>query len=86
MVEGTIQAAWKQAKSILKVENNLAPTCIVNQGQVVTNPTVMANCFNDYFVEKVKRLCGKTSSVPIYRSIDRLRKWLIPRKALQHFN
>ena len=79
MIGGSVQNAWKQSKRILKLENNLAPTSVLRNGEVISNPGALANIFNDYFIEKVKLLRAKTSTVATSGAIERVRNWLTTR-------
>ena len=85
MTQGSIQHAWRQTKRILKLENNLAPTSVVKHGEVITNPKLMANIFNEFFVEKVKLFREKTSAVPVTGAINRLKRWLETKGRLRPF-
>ena len=73
--------AWKSAKVILKMNNNLAPTVIKNKNNngeidLVTNPLKMANIFNQYFRKKVEDLREQTNKPPLVSPAERLKTWL----------
>ena len=74
-------SAWRTAKVILGVNNNLAPTVIKkvdDKGAVemVTNPQKLANMFNNFFRKKVELLRQKTNKPPTVQPAERLKKWL----------
>jgi hypothetical protein len=73
--------AWKTAKVILGMNNNLAPTVIKRKNEngdvdMVTNPLKMAIIFNHFFREKVEVLREKTNIPPKINPTERLRRWL----------
>ena len=74
--------AWKTAKVILGMNNNLAPTVIKKKNEhgevdMVTNPIKMANLFNQYFRKKVEVLREKTNIPPKITPTERLKRWLV---------
>ena len=52
---------------------------MLRNGEVISNPGALANIFNDYFIEKVKLLRAKTSTVATSGAIERVRNWLTTR-------
>ena len=73
--------AWKTAKVILGMNNNLSPTVIKKKNEhgdveMITNPLKMANLFNQYFREKVEVLREKTNKPPKITPTERLSRWL----------
>ena len=73
--------AWKTAKILLGVNNNLSPTVIKvkdTNGEVehVTNPQKLAEMFNAFFKKKVEILRRKTDQPPVIPPVSRLREWL----------
>ena len=73
--------AWKTAKILLGVNNNLSPTVIKVKdanGEVehVTNPQKLAEMFNAFFKKKVEILRRKTDQPPVIPPVSRLREWL----------
>ena len=69
--------AWNSAKNILGIKKSLTPTSIKDSsGRTITNPSLLASDFNDYFVEKVRLLSQKTDSPTIKEPIKRVKNWL----------
>ena len=53
--------AWKAARSILGITKNMSPTSIKDtDGTLVNNPTKISSMFNDFFLEKVRKLGGRS--------------------------
>ena len=78
--------AWKTAKVILGMNNNLSPTAIKikdNDGQYqqITNPELLAEMFNKYFKRKVEGLRQKTNQLPLIPPVTRLEDWLSKRNS-----
>ena len=76
--------AWKTAKVILGTNNNLAPSIVhitdaSGNCNEVTNPGKLAEVFNTFFQEKVKKLRDMTDQTPLITPASRLRKWLSKR-------
>ena len=55
-----LKKMWKGVNSFLagKVQDT-SPTCLINNNEIITNPTRIANTFNDYFCGIAKELCSK---------------------------
>ena len=69
--------AWKAARSILGITKNMSPTSIKDtDGTLVTNPTKIASIFNDFFLEKVRKLRTQTNTPPKIEPVVRLQQWL----------
>ena len=72
--------SWKAVRNILGMHSSLAPTAIKDgNGVLVTNPTKLSAMFNNFFVEKVKKLRSKTEISPNICPVARLRKWIAGR-------
>ena len=58
-----LRQTWKGIFNILQLKNKTdsSPTCIINKGTPVTDPTQIANIFNCYF-----STIGKTLQSKIY--------------------
>ena len=70
--------AWATAKNILGLKKASSPTSVVGEnGYLVSDPSLMAEKFNDYFIEKVRLLRTKTDIPPKIDPILRLKDWLI---------
>ena len=83
--EENIANAWKTAKDMLGITKNLSPTTVNVNGDNVTNPSKLANIFNQFFIQKVKDLRQKTGSNTTIDPVQRLRTWLEPRGELPVF-
>ena len=74
--------AWRTANELLGTVKNLSPTAIIhteNEGdppELITNPAKLAKIFNEFFINKVKKLRAKSGKVPSSDPVLRLRKWL----------
>ena len=76
-----ISTAWKTANELLGNNKNLAPTAIKvveknGVNEIVTNPQRLANMFNKFFRDKVKKLRAKTNKPPSVPPTARLQQWL----------
>ena len=66
----------------METVKNLAPTAIIhteNEGdppEMITNPAKLAKIFNEFFINKVKKLRAKSRKVPNSDPVLRVRKWL----------
>ena len=60
----------------LKMTKNLAPTQLKVNGEIVNDPKKMANEFNNFFINKIKKLRDQTNALPLINPIDRLFNWL----------
>ena len=76
----SVNKLWKSARDFLGIEKNLSPTVIRNGEGATSNPTMMANTFNNYFLEKVKKLRAKTAEPPTFDPILRVKSWIKKRK------
>ena len=45
-------------------------------GNLITNPGMLANMFNNFFLEKVNKLREKTVAPPKINPVTRLRQWI----------
>ena len=68
-----LRETWKGIKNIIQMKNNAdsLPTCILNNGFSITDPTQIANSFNDYFSS-----IGQTLQSKIYSSHTHFSKYL----------
>ena len=78
--------AWKTARVMFGVNNNLSPTLIKVEDhkggyQEVTDTGKLAELFNEYFKAKVDQLRQKTNQPPLVPPASRLRKWLSNRSS-----
>ena len=76
----TVKKAWQIANDILGRNDNKAPSKIVLDGEVISNPKILANAFNKIFNNKVKKLREKTNVEPKSDPIERLKHWLEKRE------
>ena len=83
--EVSVSKAWKTARDILGTNKSLSPTIINQGGSMTSNPSKMANIFNDYFLEKVRKLREKTASAPVIDPAQRLKAWIDQKGALPEF-
>ena len=69
----TLRETWKGIKNIIQMKNNTdsLPTCILNNGFSITDPTQIANSFNNYFSS-----IGETLQSKIYSSHTHFLKYL----------
>ena len=74
--------AWRNVRMTLNVEKNLSPTCIQvsnseNREELVTNPLKLANLFNEYFTDKVRKIRNEAVKKDVTIPPEqRLRDWL----------
>ena len=74
--------ACRTANKLLGTVKNLAPTAIIhtekegNPPEMITNPARLAKIFNEFFINKVKKLRAKSRMVPNSDPVLRVRKWL----------
>ena len=78
--------AWRTAKVILGMNKSLTPTTIKTKNEndeleTVTNPTKLANMFNQFFKQKVDKLRDKTNQPPKVQPVERLKQWLATRSS-----
>ena len=76
-----VSTAWKTANELLGIKKNLAPTAIKVTGnngitETIRNPQKLANLFNKFFRNKVKKLRAKSNSQPTIQPTERLQSWL----------
>ena len=59
-----IREVWKGIKNIIQVNNNknYFPTCIVDNGLSITDPTLIADKFNSYFTSIANDIKSKIQS------------------------
>ena len=68
---------WKAARNILGITKNMSPTTVkAEDGSLVTSPSKLASMFNDFFLDKVKKLRTQTNSPPKVDPVIRLQQWL----------
>ena len=72
----SVNHLWKTARDFLGIEKNLSPSVIRHGDGVTSNPNMIANTFNNYFLEKVKKLRMKTAEPPTLDPIQRLKSWM----------
>ena len=70
--ETAVTNAWKTAKDLLGINKNLSPTTILQNGDSISNPTKVADIFNNLFIQKVQTLRENTNSEPTVDPIERL--------------
>ena len=69
--------AWAAAKNILDFHKSSSPSTILdNLGRPISNPSLVADRFNEYFIEKVKILRAETDNLPKVDPVSRLKSWL----------
>ena len=69
--------AWAAAKNILDLHKSSSPSTILdNLGRPISNPSLVADRFNEYFIEKVKILRAETDNPPKVDPVSRLKSWL----------
>ena len=74
--------AWRTAKELLGTLKNMAPTAIIhtekagNPTEMITNFARLATIFNEFFINKVRKLRAKSRKVPNSDLVLRVRKWL----------
>ena len=68
-----LRETWKGIKNILQMKNNVdpLPTCILDKGLSITDPSEIANTFNDYFSS-----IGETLQSKIHSSYLHFSKYL----------
>ena len=76
-----VSTAWKTANELLGIKKNLAPTAITEVGnngmtETIRNPQNLANLFNKFFRNKVRKLRAKSNHQPTVQPTERLRSWL----------
>ena len=56
-----LQKIWKGIKEIINIKSQYFdhPTCLLDDGQTITDPTKMANAFNGYFTSIVDEIKEK---------------------------
>ena len=72
-----VSKALKSANELLRNQKNLAPTAINEVGkngvtEIVKNPEKLATLFNKFFINKIKKLRGKSTYTPPYTEITKL--------------
>ena len=82
--------AWKTAKVILGINDNISPTSIKikdtsGEVQYLTNPEKLAEVFNNFFKQKVDLLRSTTNQPPVIPPVKRLEAWLKTRSSLSQF-
>ena len=84
--EVTVSTAWKTARKLLNIDKNLAPTNIIVEDELTSNPEKIANKFNEYFQQKVRILRENTSSPePSVDPVQRLQKWIQKKSDIPFF-
>ena len=86
--------AWKTAMRMVGGEKDLAPSRIEIRDdtrgdgkRVIEDPSEMAEVFNEFFTEKVKKLRMKTDTIPKIPPEIRLQRWLENRgKSIERFS
>ena len=72
--------AWKSVRSILGIIKSVSPTSIQDENSSLTsNPTKLATIFNDFFLEKVRKLRSLTNSPRKLDPVTGLQQWLSKR-------
>ena len=57
--------AWRAARSVLGIKKTLSPTSVKDKnGKLISNPSLLADMFNNFFMEKVRLLREKTNRNP----------------------
>ena len=85
--EGDSRNAWRTANDLLGTVKNLSPTIILHRDEeddaqnMITNPERIAEIFNEFFIQKVRKLRQKSRMNPSIRPAERLRKWLRKRES-----
>ena len=72
--------AWSRARSLLGQSSASCPTNINHNGNIVTNPTKIANAFAHLHKDKVKELRNQANKTPSQPPANRVRKLLARRK------
>ena len=69
--------AWAAARSILGLQKSSSPTTVLDErGQPVSDPSLVADIFNNYFIEEVRIHRAKTENSAKIDPISRLKNWL----------
>ena len=76
----TVKKTWQIAYDLLGRNSNKAPSKIVVDNEVITNPKALANAFNKIFKNKVEKLREKTDIEPKVDPVERLEKMLDDRQ------
>ena len=75
-----MKKAWQVVYDLLGRNDNKAPTKIVFENKVITNPKALANSFNKIFKSKVKKLRDQTNVQPKIDPVERLQAMLDDRQ------
>ena len=55
----TSRKLWQRVKSLAGWTNSLSPTKFTTENGLVTKPAEMANLLNDFFCNKVQKICDE---------------------------